>query len=257
MRAKVAAAALGRLAEAMRGHIRGAHGRHEEAVHDLRVGCRRIETLLRLWARDDDTLALRRRVQRVRRAAGGAREQEVVAALLRAGRLGASVIPIGIRRRWAASLERRPATRRLPSSATVDRVAAAVERWAAVLDRTTDRRDRAERRVRRWRRRALARLDEALRSGEPVALHEARLAVKRWRYAEEWAGSGAAPRVASARRWQRMLGALNDRVSLVSFVVGRGSEGIPYAEPLDRLRRASLRALRRRLASSDSSRRDR
>jgi len=257
MRARVSAAALRRLGEALREHIGEAHARRGDAVHALRVTGRRIETLLRLWADRDDTLALRRRVRRIRRAAGGAREDEVVADLLRSGRLGASVLPLALRRRWAVALSRSPATERLPRRDEVERVAAAVLRRADLIESQRDREAHAAQRLERWRRRAQGRLDEALRDGDPAALHEARLAIKRWRYAEEVAGSGAAARVANARRWQRMLGALNDRVLLTSFVLAQGSVGRAFAEPMDRLRRASLRSLRRRLAASGSTRRAR
>lgn len=255
MNARDSAVALQHLAEALSRHVREAHARSDEGVHDLRVTCRRLETRLRLWAHRGDTQRLRRRVRALRRQVGGARESEVVAALLRAGTFGARVIPQRLRRRWVARLEREAIAVVLPSVERVDQIAAAVRRWAAILADSHGRANRARRRLRVWRRRATRALESSLRRADPAALHEARLTIKRWRYAEEAIGSAAAARVARAKRWQRALGSLNDRAMLASFVAAQGAEGAVHAPELERLRRVALRSLRRRLASNGSTRR--
>jgi CHAD domain-containing protein len=248
---------LERLARALRQHIREAHVRHAEGVHDLRVTCRRLETVLRLWSRRGDARPLRRRVQAIRRAAGTARASEVLAAALRAGELGAAVLPVRLRRRWATRLEREHPREPLPAVQAVDRVATLVERWACGPALRSAREERARRRLRMWRRLGRVRAETAIEHGEASALHTARLAIERWRYAEEAVGSGATARVREARRWQRVLGALNDRVALATFVAAQGPEGEPYVALLERRRQASLRSLRRRLASRGSKRRAR
>lgn len=238
-----------RLAAKLVRHARAAHEGADGAVHDLRVACRRIETWLRLWSRHGDARVVRRGVRGVRRAAGRVRDDEVVAALLTSGQLGARVIPPSLRTRWLAEIERRRALQRLPAVARVVRVARAVERWAVALGAAPGRAGRAERRTRRWEGRARVRLAEALRDGGPGALHEARLAIKRWRYAAEAAGAAGVRSAAAAKRWQRALGALNDRATLAAFVARQGAAGRPYSLRLEALRRAALQALRRRHAS--------
>ena len=225
-------------------------------LHDLRVTCRRLETCLRLWVPGAEARATRLRLRTIRRAAGTARELEVLVAMLRARRLGAASVPEPLRESWLKRLARAAAAANvgaLPPSRVAERVQARIERLAHVLERGHAPRARARERLRRWRRVARARLTAAIVSGEPAALHRARLALKRWRYAEEAAAAVAdgrsrepqVPRVA-LRRWQRSLGALNDRAALIAFASAAGPPGRRLVPLLEAQRLAAVRALRRR-----------
>lgn len=242
-------AGLERLSRRLVKHAQAAHAQEHEAVHDLRVTCRRLETRLRLWSRHGDARPVREAVRGLRRAAGDVRDAEVVAALLMSGALGARTIPRALRERWQAVLARRRARQRLPSRVSVERVVRAIEGWRSRVTDWAARAGRAERRTRRYEKRARTQLAAALQDGGPEALHEARLAIKRWRYAAEAAGAAMARPAAEARRWQRALGALNDRSTLASFVARQGAEGRRHALRLESLRRAALLPLRRRLAA--------
>src|SRR4029077_19922172 len=98
-------------------------------------------------------------------------------------------------------------------------------------------------------------LAPAVADGAAEPLHLARLALKRWRYAEEASGprAGDASAGRSLRRWQTRLGDLNDRAQLIAFVAARPqAKGQPLVRRLEALRRASLAALRRQpVAFSD------
>ena len=205
------------------------------ALHDLRVACRRLETALRLWARGSDAREARSRARAMRRAAGPAREHEVLRVLLRARRFGAASVPPAVRKSWLERLSRADAAARrgaFPSARAVERLASRVERAVRALDRGARLGTRASERLARWRRLGRSRLAAALASGEAGALHRARLALKRWRYAAEERGAFAGERVSAAgevppapaaepgaglRRWQRALGQLNDRALLIAY----------------------------------------
>ena len=222
-------------------------------LHDLRVTCRRLETCLRLWVPGAEARVTRLRLRTIRRAAGTARELEVLVAMLRARRLGAASVPEPLRESWLKRLARAAAAANvgaLPTSRVAERVQARIERLALVLERGHAPRARARERLRRWRRVARARLTAAIASGEPAALHRARLALKRWRYAEEAAaavadGRSREPQV-PLRRWQRSLGALNDRAALIAFASAAGPPGRRLVPLLEAQRLAAVRALRRR-----------
>ena len=222
-------------------------------LHDLRVTCRRLETCLRLWVPGAEARATRLRLRTIRRAAGTARELEVLVAMLRARRLGAASVPEPLRESWLKRLARAAVAANvgaLPTSRVAERVQARIERLALVLERGHAPRARARERLRRWRRVARARLTAAIASGEPAALHRARLALKRWRYAEEAAaavadGRSREPQV-PLRRWQRSLGALNDRAALIAFASAAGPPGRRLVPLLEAQRLAAVRALRRR-----------
>ena len=222
------------------------------ALHDLRVACRRLEVALRLWSRRRPALAARRRVRALRQAAGPARELEVVAEALRLRRSGAGVIPGALRKRWLAALRRRPVGTgdiHLPGEHTVRAFTAETEQAASTLEseRTPVIVKRATARRQAWRRRAEQRLAHGLGSGDVEALHRARLAIKRWRYAEELlaAAPDRSPAVVpELRRWQRVLGELNDRALLVAFAAAQGPRGQACARRLEVLRLEALRRLR-------------
>ena len=244
-----AAEAIGRLAAKLVRHARAAHEGADDAVHDLRVACRRIETWMRLWSWRGDARTVRAAVRGVRRAVGAVRDDEVVAALLTSGQLGAGAIPKSVRAAWCAQLASRRTRQRLPAPARIARVARTAVQWAKLLGEAPGRAGRAARRTQRWESRARSRLAAALLDGGPGALHAARLAVKRWRYAAEAAGVAGAQAEAEARHWQKALGALNDRATLASFVARQGVVGQSHALRLEALRRAALQRLRRRHAA--------
>lgn len=247
MRSRAAAALAGH-ADQLSRLVRAARAGEPEAVHDLRVTARRVETWLRLWDADGETVALRGRVRRVRRGAGAAREDEVLVAMLRDGRLGGEWVPRALRQRWLARLEvpRGPA-RRLPAPRTVDAVAESLRDAARRLRGGRGGSARVSRRAERWERRARKRVAEAVGTGDVTALHEARLAVKRWRYAAEAVGGAVAKGAPEARRWQRALGDANDRAALVTFARRQGPEGRVLARRLEQARVATIRSWRRRL----------
>lgn len=234
-------------------------------LHDLRVACRRLETALRMWARGADAREARRHTRALRRAGGPAREREVLSSLLRTRRLGAAAVPSGLRAKWLERLARgADAARRsaFPGPRAVKRLAARVERVVQALEPDAEIAARADRRLARWRRSGLSRLSAGLASGEARALHRARLAVKRWRYAEEERAAFAkveVPRaaearrpperagkpVASLRRWQRLLGELSDRALLIAYARSSGAQGRRLVPRLEALRLAAVAGIRR------------
>jgi len=225
------------------------------ALHDLRVACRRLETALRLWARGAPARAARRRAQAMRRAAGSAREHEVLREMLRARRLGAAVLPPVLRRAWLARLARGGSMQRagaLPSARAVAGLGSKVERVARSLAHADQVELRALARLRLWRADGRAELAHALASGEAQALHRARLRLKRWRYAEEersaaWpARARAASPIPALRRWQTALGRMSDRDLLIELAARSGPAGLALVPRLEALRRAALAGLRRR-----------
>lgn len=229
------------------------------ALHDLRVACRRLEVALRLWSRRRPAQAARRGARALRQAAGPARELEVVAEALRLRRSGAGVIPDTLRKRWLAELRRRtaaPSDSLLPGEQAEQAVQAVqafmadAEQAVSVLasEPAVTLLERARARRQAWRGRAERRLTRGLDSGDVEALHRARLAIKRWRYAEELlAASPDQSRtvVQELRRWQRLLGELNDRALLVTFAAVQGPAGQACARRLEGLRLAALRRVRK------------
>jgi CHAD domain-containing protein len=208
----------------------------DEAVHDLRVAARRLDSVLWTWApllRPRSRREARSRLRTLRRRAGDAREAEVGAALL------ATRIPLAEAGQQEALLEaqtllneqRELAERTLTRRISLPRVTRIVRRLRRAWD--PDRvaadpdagyrllRERADTR----RRRALTRLTHALhplddlasRSLDDLAMHEARLALKRWRYAEE--SLAGTPAEVSApyrelRDLQKVLGTIHDHAML-------------------------------------------
>jgi len=251
------------LARAVAAEVRAARRGDAKALHDLRVACRRLEASLRLWGRGGAAREARALARELRRAAAPAREAEVIRAMLLAGVAGASVLPAALRQQWAAELADDPPRARLPRTSILrlrTRVERASERMvqrdaakavAAVVAEI------AERRVV-----AVRALVGALADGASEPLHQARLALKRWRYAlEAAAASGASDRsellVRSLRDWQTRLGRLNDRAQLLAFVASRtrraGEErSRRFVRRLEALRLSALAALRRkRVAFAD------
>lgn len=230
--------ALGRRAEAFATAARRTRERSDpEAIHDLRVASRRLSAALGMWRallRDGPRRRATRRLRNLRRAIGPVREHEVHAADLE-GRAGLQTLAVrlaladplaGLRR--AVERGRRRAARRA-AEPDVDRVLRRIPRAIAGLrarltespESLADARARlagAEAGVRE----ALARAHDAL---DDQALHEARIAVKKWRYAletfSEVAGVPAgSPDVKHLRAVQESLGTVHDRAVLRDLVAG-------------------------------------
>jgi CHAD domain-containing protein len=248
------------------------------AAHDVRVALRRLEAALDLWR---SSLPRRRRrraaraLGRLRRAVGPVREARMTADLFE--RRLASLSPADravaeeiaryarrrlgkVERRWAGSFARR----------RVERVRARYEdAWPsggrrgapgpAWLEQACDR---------VARRRSLA--GEALRGGVALgtdeALHAARVAVKRWRYASERLAAVVPATDASSHDWlksvQRALGFVSDLHVLRAQVLrwarkhggtaARPGEREPWAGLLEGIaadRAAHLEDLRRLLTA--------
>ena len=220
-------------------------GHDSEAVHDLRVACRRLIAAMQLWR---DLVPPRpralRALRRLRREAGEARDLEVHVALLRHV---LEAFPPGERVRWTGlveSLERRTARRLARIAAEVSRprtrrLMAGLARLtaepsppvaglpgegngatalpviaAATIDATLARANRRATKAAMRGRRALA---MALARPDNEPLHSARIAVKKWRYALEGlnaVGAGGSAGIARLREFQQVLGDIQDRVTL-------------------------------------------
>jgi CHAD domain-containing protein len=197
-----------------------------QAIHDLRVAARRLTAALAVWApllRPRARRRLRREVRALRRRIGPTREREVMHAMLAARldalppsgrRVAADLLErlqrrVGRGRAAAARQARAPRIARLLRR--LDRAAAVVEARAALrpgaLDRAAGIADA---------RRAAARdaLAAGIARGADDALHRARIAVKRWRYAEECLRAAGVERPdvdpARLRALQEALGDLHD-----------------------------------------------
>jgi CHAD domain-containing protein len=212
-----------RLADAARRVRRRADA---DAVHDVRVAARQIEAALDLWqvgSRRRPVRRARRALRKLRRSLGRAREAHASLVLLNehweelpsAARIVAEQVLATMQGR-VERLDRRAAevcTRR-----TVDRILRRVDRawpdagvWAgaghAWLERagtqTELRRERAE-----------GALGGAREDASDDALHETRVAVKRWRYSVERLAAVAPDGRDSGRRWlkdvQNALGRIQD-----------------------------------------------
>jgi CHAD domain-containing protein len=202
---------------------RARRGDDADAIHDLRVAARRLGAALALarpLLRRGPRRAAQRGLRRLRRALGPLRDAEVALELLEA-RLTGAAVPL---RRSAAPLIRRLRARVARGRARAARAALA-RRVARVEERVRRAVARAERRAAAhpgWPARRLAALadraratrealSEALAHSDDAALHAARVAVKRWRYAEECASQPtAAVVVPLLRRLQETLGELRD-----------------------------------------------
>lgn len=242
--ARVRALAAG-VEEKARGVTKGA----PDAVHDVRVACRRLETALRLWGRGPDARAARREARALRRTMAPTREAEALRDQLRKRWVAATGVPLATRRAWLASLVpacEPPAL--MPASRT--RLAVAAEAAAERLEVRGVRADRVRARLVDWRTAARRQLAMALTQDGDEALHRARIALKRWRYAEEALARGgrvrSPARVQALRRWQRELGVLHDLSSLAGFVLAQGEPGRPLVQAIDARRLARLERLRRR-----------
>jgi CHAD domain-containing protein len=205
-----------------------------EAVHDLRVATRRLDAALDLWR---DVLKPRRRklarrgLRGLRRELGRARELEVAVALLErdaAGRVGVPETSIAA---WTQRLRRRRDRERRRAGVEAGpgplrRIARRIRRVLRPLaGRATIPLGPVRARYARLRSEAERALAAASAAGDDAALHVARLALKRSRYAAEAltrvTGGPEPPELPAWRRVQEQLGAIQDRANLRAWLERR------------------------------------
>jgi len=271
------------LAEAAHRAHDGAADPDPEAIHDLRVAARRLVEALALWRGRLDLEAaddVRRRVRRLRQRIGPVRADEVRAADLRARHADAD-LPLRlalesiVRRIERRVVRGREDAARAARPSRVAAIVAGVQAAAATLAapafgrpdplppaiaRSARRRDEA------WR--ALARA--AGHDASDTLLHEARIAIKKDRYASEALGAvhpTGAPaltdprRIAALRRVQHALGTVHDRAELIAMLeqrarrwradgrVERAQALSPLLERIAAERRTALLRARRAIAA--------
>jgi CHAD domain-containing protein len=215
----------------------------DEAIHDVRVATRRLGALLRVWggALDPDARAwLRRRLRRLRRRLGAARELEVHVAQLAARAPDESLAPrLAIEGLLGRLTARRDRARRRAARRTRPR------RMARLLERLETARSRfvapplelpatgappapavpapdplaaAHRQVDALAARARDVVRHALARRDDEALHAARIAIKGWRYAVETVRTVAGEEPREATRalaaLQESLGEIHDAAVL-------------------------------------------
>jgi len=204
-------------------------GEDDEAIHDLRVATRRLAETLSLWRTALETAPARKAragLARLRRALGDVRETEVHLDLLRLLARDASPAEAGavrlLRRRLEGRLARaRHAAVRLARHGRIARILRRVERAGTGLSHRiahtpgllAHTSGRAARRFADARA-ALAHARLTVPLADDAALHSARIAVKKARYAlESLAAIGEREdevAVRELRRAQRDLGAVHD-----------------------------------------------
>lgn len=232
------------------GRVKRAAGRltdpeDAEAVHDLRVAIRRLEASLYVW---QDVLAnkplarTRKALRGLRRRAGAAREPEVHAAAVRHAMESAPVglqesltaIAIeltGIRDRKHAKLRARVMPWRM------ERLGRRLRRSLRPLTQplgSTEAERLARARVEQRRRKALTALLDTRPEASDHALHDARLWVKRWRYAEESLATALGAEMAGRtllQNLQQVLGEVQDLASLrdrtLALAAAQAGQGRP------------------------------
>lgn len=254
---------------------RVARAEDPEAVHDARVLLRRTEAAIRTHRAGLESSAATRalyRLRRWRRRLGPLRDLEVAAGLLR--ELASETAYAAV-----AALAARAAARRSREEVSLrewcddDRLAALAFALDGVTganeapDRTIGPRagDDPREQTRRAEHRARRRLERARSSDSDTRLHEARLAIKRWRYALESAAGGPEalandPTAERLKRLQRELGVVHDHSLLHARLLRAArrarksgdrraaAELFLSARRAARTRREALRRFRARLA---------
>ena len=236
-----------------------------EAIHDTRLSTRRLAAGLDIW-RDAMRPVTRRRAQRalrrLRRSLGPAREAEVSAALLDA-RLTAlaveapTVLPVLLRRleRRASRARRQAAGRcgKAPARRVVRRVARAWRPLGASDPVRLTAVAAAWARLSRRASVARSKLRQGIKSGEPIGLHAARIALKHWRYGLEWMEGWEVGAAAADPDWLRSvqgsLGTLND-LAILQSTLHEITRGARAASP------RGVAAVRRLIARLDVERRE-
>jgi CHAD domain-containing protein len=218
-------------------------GEDDDALHDTRVAARRLETALQLWRDAIDPVerrTTRRRVRRWRRRLSAARDLEVIVEALGDDALAIGAAEAGalagLRESMVARRDRnrlRIAARCTP--ARLARLRDRLDRLVAGIAPAPDAIARADRRRARTGRAVEAALAAARNTEDDDALHAARIAVKKRRYAEDafaaGAGIPAGEASASARALQRALGAVHDRAQLRDHLLGRARRAADRSRP--------------------------
>lgn len=203
---------------------RATAGDDDTAVHDLRVALRRLNAGLELWGdilRPKPARAARRRIRRMRRALGPLRELESAVqalgkhrqALPIASRVAAEAMLDDLLRR---SRKARRRVRPLLESKATRAIARRIARASTGLDQRMAAHHGpsavAEPRIAAAREDTRSRLGTAVETGADDRLHEARVALKKWRYALEAAGvgDGQAHGLPALRGMQEALGHAHD-----------------------------------------------
>jgi CHAD domain-containing protein len=241
-------------------------GNDPEAIHDLRVAARRLGAVLEVWRHALDPRGergARRGLRRLRRRLARAREREVLAGHLLACLDGQ---PLAVRRAGMIEWERlgrqverdRARAARIAARGRVARIARRLATCASSL-RQADAtaleaaRDRALTR----RAAALATLHLATPEAADAALHRARVAVKRWRYAFEALEAADLESdggvISALRDLQRCLGEVHDAAVLRDHLARRSRRAFAKArsdraEALILLQQRAVEARRRALA---------
>jgi CHAD domain-containing protein len=210
-------------------------GDDREAAHDVRVASRRLDAGLRLWQDALDPGAARearRHLRRLRRRAGGLRDLEVHAEMLhaRAGewsgeqRLAVEALAARLDRRLPDAVRR---TARATRKDRVRRIDTALARALAPLA-TSDSLPPpaiAPPDLEPFAGAARGTLASAIASGHDAEFHDARIAIKRWRYAVEALEAvfpaPERPGDTPLRGLQQALGTLQDIVALRVRIVRR------------------------------------
>jgi len=218
-------ACLGALSSAAR---RVRRGQDREAIHDLRVASRRLTATLELWQPLLDARGARRarrRVRRLRRALRPARDGQVARAALLERVAGVEPGTRAVLEALVARLDRQlrrdtAASRSIAGRRRIRRirrtVARAIANGVATPVDATALAATARAHVGKRREVSQASIVTAARERTPERWHQARLDIKRWRYAAECArlvlGDGAAEvtAVAILRSAQDALGFVQD-----------------------------------------------
>lgn len=205
-----------------------------EAIHDLRVSARRLNAALSLWRdllRDKPRRDVNRCIRRLRRALGPAREFEVHhSQLLEFLRDAPKVVQLAaapVVDRLERRVERTARTaQKQASSRRIERMLNRMHRALPDVDparrQTGNPLAAAEETLQRCARRANVAIRASLATGEDVPLHQARIAVKKWRYTLECIRAVEPDYPQSPqhlRDLQRALGVVHDVATLREFIM--------------------------------------
>jgi CHAD domain-containing protein len=225
-------------------------GNDDDALHDARVSARRLESALTLWRDALDPGARQRTLRglrRWRRRLSSTRDLEVMTEALAEHGLATTAAGAAqiARLRAAVALRRDRARRRIAARLTPARLArmsARLERTLASLTPAPGAMDAASARCAQAERAAGAAIAAVWEQDDDHTLHEARLAVKKHRYAAEAlalvAGRAPASASASAHALQRALGLVHDRAQVRDLLQRSARRALARKHP----RRASALA---------------
>ena len=252
-----------------------------EALHDLRVTSRRLSEALRLWGALLDprhAKRVRRRLRRLRREAGPIREMEATLELVRTYEKTQGAAARDALGPYVRRLRRRikSGRRRMADLAAPKYVGRMLETSARARlplrsrsEKLPDPFQDARRRAANARRTSIRLLEALGRSATEEAFHDARIAIKKDRYAEEcWIEvepSRDRVRATRLQALQRALGALRDHAVLETALethaldlaahgrLSRARALGPLLEAVRRGRGEALTAFRRLVASGRRS----